>query len=228
MMFEALLWKDIRIQRVAMLAAICVIAAPYAYAAYSCIGDGETVSSSADGLRASLVLSGRITLMVSLMVLAMLAGAAFAAERSDRSHEFLAVLPSTRFMILGSKALVVAAVASALWLLNPYVIIKIATIFSAGSAPSPLSIDATFGTVSAMALSVLGSGWFGSILVANPASSLLIGLLSPFLSLLLAFGICDPAREENAFRITFVYGCLVIGMVTLLGGTAYFFRREEV
>ncbi len=189
-MLRVLLWKDCRVQRVALVAAFCVIVVPYGYATYQYIGDRATVVPSTTVLRASLEHAGSISLMASLIVVSMLAGGAFAAERSDRSDEFLALLPTARFMILGSKAVVVMVTTSVLWLLNPYVIMRIASVFTVDSTLPPGSGDPTLGTVSAMAISVLGTGWLGSILVANPASSLLIGLLSPFFSLLLAYGIC--------------------------------------
>jgi hypothetical protein len=225
-MLKALLWKDFRVQRVALLAALCVIAAPYGYVVYNHLGNGA-VASSAAGLLADLDYAGQLTLMASLLIVAMLAGAAFASERSDRSHEFLAALPPTRLMILGSKAVVVLAATGALWLLNPYVFVRIARVFTVEWRPSGVSEDAVLGTVSAMALSVLGAGWFGSILVSNPASSLLIGLLSPFFSLLFAYGICDPTRNEDGFHFTFVCACLVLGVSSLVGGTICYLRREE-
>ncbi len=226
-MLKALLWKDLRVQRVALIAAFCVIALPYGYAAYQYRSDGAAVVPATAELRASLDHAGRISLMASLLVVAMLAGGAFAAERSDRSHEFLALLPPTRITILGSKALVVMIATGVLWLLNPYVIMRIASIVAVDSTLPAASGDATLGTVSAMALSVLGTGWLGSILVANPASSLLIGLLSPFISLLVAFGVSDSAHDHNAFRVTFVCGCLFLGVSSLVGGTVCFLRREE-
>ncbi len=197
-MLRALLWKDLRVQRVAMVAAFCVIVVPYGYVAYQYVGDGAAVANSTAELRASLDHAGRISLMASLLVVAMLAGGAFAAERSDRSHEFLALLPPTRFTILGSKALVVMVTTGVLWLLNPYVIMRIASIVTVDSTLPAASGDAMLGTVSAMALSVLGTGWLGSILVANPASSLLIGLLSPFFSLLFAYGVRDAPNPPDA------------------------------
>ena len=226
-MIKTLLWKDLRVQRVAILAATCVIVAPYVYAAYEYLGNGSPISRTASEFRASLDEAGRITLIASLLVVAMLAGAAFAAERSDRSHEFLVTLPPTRLAILVSKILVVAAATAALWLLNPYVFMRIATVLDAGPTSPLESADQMLGTVSAMALSVLGTGWLGSILVSNPASSLLIGLLSPFFSLLAAFGISDPARDGNAFRVTFVCACLISGVSSLVGGAVCFLRREK-
>ena len=224
-MIKTLLWKDLRVQRVAILAATCVIVAPYVYAAY--LGIGSPVSRTASEFRASLDEAGLITLIASLLVVAMLAGAAFAAERSDRSHEFLTTLPPTRLAILVSKMLVVAAATAALWLLNPYVLMRIATVLDAGPTAPLVSADSTLGTVSATALCVLGTGWLGSILVSNPASSLLIGLLAPFFSMVVAFGISDPSRDGNAFRVTFVCACLILGVSSLVGGTVCFLRREE-
>ena len=125
------------------------------------------------------------------------------------------------------RALVVLVAAGALWLLNPYVLVRIAPIFAVGPTRGVVPTDPMFGTVSAMALSVLGTGWLGSILVANPASSLLIGLLSPFISLLVAFGVSDRAHDHNAFRVTFVCGCLFLGVSSLVGGTVCFLRREK-
>ncbi len=225
-MLKALLWKDLRVQRVALLAALCVIVAPYGYVAYNHLGNGAAALSAA-GLLAHLDYAGQITLMASLLIVAMLAGAAFASERSDRSHEFLAALPPTRLMILGSKAVVVLAATGALWLLNPYVFVRITQVFTVELGASGVSENGVLGTASAMALSVLGAGWFGSILVSNPASSLLIGLLSPFLSLLFAYGICDPTRNEDGFHFTFVCACLVLGVSSLVGGTICYLRREE-
>ncbi len=225
-MLRALLWKDLRVQRVGLFAAFSVIVVPYGYAAYQYLSDGAAVVPWTAELRASLDHAGRISLMASLLVVAMLAGGAFAAERSDRSHEFLALLPPTRFTILGSKALVVTVTTGVLWLLNPYVIMRIASIFTVDSTLPAASGDPTLRTVSAMALSVLGTGWLGSILVANPASSLLIGLLSPFFSLLFAYGICDAPNDEDGFYFTFVCGCLILGVSCLIAGTVCYLRRE--
>lgn len=226
-MLRSLLRKDCRIQAVALVAVVCVVVAPYGYAAVEYFRVKAAGVGMGTPWQTSLEQAGRISLIASLFVVAMLAGAAFAVERSDRSHEFLTVLPPTRLMILSSKALVVAVATGALWALNPYTIMKIAPMITGGAALPAVSEDAMLATVSAMGVSVLGSGWFGSILVTNPASSLLIGLLSPFFCSLFAYGICGSAHNGEDFRIAFVYGCLAVGVGALVVGTLCFLHREQ-
>ncbi len=164
-----------------------------------------------------------MSLAASLIVVAMLAGGSFATERSDRSAEFLAGLPPSRTAALMSKLVIVLGTVFAWWLLNPAIVLKVGSWFSfewaKTAAQGPVASN-----ISAMGVAVLGVGWLASIIVTNPASALLLGLLAPFFVMAGVYGVTNSRVD---FESGFFWTCLAVGPVAFAVGNTIFLRRAD-
>jgi len=160
----------------------------------------------------------------------MLAGMIIAAERADRSSEFLAGLPPSRTQILLSKAIVLGTAcvltlcvscggaALADWLSSP------------GSADAgchyPLQDFVPVSLVS------IGAAWCASARFENTGPPVGLGFTAPgivvggiFLTRF-CFGIFD-IPDAQSFQTTYSTCFVVIGLVCLIVGSVYFIRRME-
>ena len=118
-MLIALIRKDIHICRLPIIAGVVLLLCPFAMAAVIVCNMPLWTEATPATAWATLLGTGcYFSIMCSQPTLAMLSGNIIAAERSDRSAEFLAYLPPSRKTILCSKLIVLGAVALIVWGLN--------------------------------------------------------------------------------------------------------------
>jgi hypothetical protein len=106
---KALLWKDLRIYRGAIVAAILAICLPYV------VGTAMAMSSPGNLTEIYGYASG-VGLVAATLVAAVFGGCAFAIERRERWGEFLAMMPVSRRSMVLSKIGISLTALFAMWI----------------------------------------------------------------------------------------------------------------
>ena len=118
-MLIALIKKDIRICRLPIVAGVVLLLGPFAMAAVIVSNMPLwTEATRPSAWATQLGTGGYFSVMCSQSTLAMISGNIIAAERSDRSSEFLACLPPSRMYILAGKFIVLMASVMIVWGVN--------------------------------------------------------------------------------------------------------------
>jgi hypothetical protein len=224
---RALLWKDYRVSRGVLLLGVALLLGPYGVVvAAGLYGHWPSWPPAAEW--AALLLTGSsFSLGLSQLALVTLAGNSIAAERADRSAEFLAYLPPSRVRVLASKVLLVLLVAAVTWAVNLFIADVVAP---ALGTPAVIPADdlAPRSVLAAAAVMLFGAGWLGSALLDSPAiaTSLGIGatLAAPFLLMMLWSLFALPGAD---FKVWNIITCLTLGTLGFVGGSVYYLRRVE-
>jgi ABC-type transport system involved in multi-copper enzyme maturation permease subunit len=225
----ALLWKDYRLNRGVLLLGIALLLGPYA-AVFPLALYGHWPSLPPVGEWSALLLAASFfSLGLSQLTLALLGGNSIAAERADRSAEFLAYLPPSRLQILASKLLLALLAAGAIWAVNLSVTELLVpalgeALDSSWDKVAPRSM-LTAGTVL-----VFGASWLGSAVLNSPASATSLGIAvaavgGPLLAQAACALFASGARE--AFTSCGMIVGLTVGSLCFLSGSASFLRRVE-
>src|SRR5581483_10987631 len=115
-MLKALMWKDLRINRLPLWIGGIVLVAPYLLVGIAVMQMPLWQEATVASAWAVLLTTGcHFSVMCSQPTLAMLSGNSIAVERGDRSAEFLSYLPPSRAMVLLSKAMVLLAAFLVIW-----------------------------------------------------------------------------------------------------------------
>jgi ABC-type transport system involved in multi-copper enzyme maturation permease subunit len=225
---KSLLWKDCRLNALVLAFGVATWLGPYLVGALRILlGGGPRV---AIGLRWAFMLepASVISLEASLIPLLLLGANAIARERSDRSAEFLAYLPSTRARILASKAAVPLAFASLVWatgLLAIFVLMPALGGEKVGLPPGLAGAVATASTV------LFGTVWLGSSFADTPLTavgfsmglSLLLGLAMQASNYLLGW-----TGPGNAIGPYWSAGsAVIVGISCFVAGSWLYLRRIE-
>jgi hypothetical protein len=164
---------------------------------------------------------------LSQLTLVLLGGNAVAAERADRSAEFLVYLPPSRGMILGSKALLATCAALVIWGFN--------LLIAEGVAPALSSelLDVwelpSRWPMLAGGLLLFGVAWLGSTMLDSPTFATCLGIVSPFVvaGLLAVSALVLAWPVQGNFKDCYCATCLLGGPVCFGAGTCYYLRRVE-
>jgi ABC-type transport system involved in multi-copper enzyme maturation permease subunit len=182
-MTRALLWKDLRVNLFVLVFGAFMLLGPYLAVAvreiYLRTHGEEGMLWHADAWGAVAILS----VGLSLLTLAFLGGVAFAAERQDRSAEFLAYLPCSRAAILTSKLLVALLVIGVIWGGNLLVAYGLAPAFcdtyrDPNFPPSAAPVY-HMPKAACVALLAFGAAWFASSFLDSAAIAAGIGIFAP-------------------------------------------------
>lgn len=229
-MLRALLWKDLRVSRLPLLAGVVLLIAPYFLAGVTAMG-APVGPSGGDGVMWSgvVVLGSMYSMAFSQLTLAILAGNLIAGERVDRSAEFLGYLPPSRSRILLSKSLV---------LLGASVIIIGTNVVGWLTGMSMLPIPAS-GTetmtlggllkIAFIGLGAAGVGWAASAKMEATGPPVLLAISTPmvvygaFFGTYMAFDWSIAELSGDAVLLT----CGIVGAVFFVLGWIYFVRRVE-
>src|SRR5437868_14263220 len=112
----ALLKKDWRVYRVAVVGSVIVLAAPYFLSIIAII---YNKSELRDGEISSFALSASMAdLWLTAILASVFGGVAFALERRERSADFLAMMPTSRARIIASKVVIASVCLVTMWLVN--------------------------------------------------------------------------------------------------------------
>lgn len=180
-MLKALIWKDLRINRLPLLIGAFVLVAPYIVVGVAVTHMPLWQEATAASAWAVLLATGcHFSVMCSQPTLAMLSGHIIAVERGDRSSEFLGYLPPSRGLVLFSKAFVLAGTFLAVWGLN---LLMHATAFwlspDSDAAHDLTSHMASLPRFAGIGLLAAGAGWCASANVNNSGPAVALGLAAP-------------------------------------------------
>lgn len=229
---KSLLWKDFRVNLFVLAFGVVMLLLPFLAGLTRALylqsrGDHVNWWQSETWVMLSLG-----SLALSLLTIAMLGGNAIAAERADRSAEFLAYLPPSRWRVLISKMILAGLAGSVIWGVNLLVIYGLA-LHMTGAAQMAQSLDdGNFDVVlpglASTAALLFGAGWLSSCLSNSPGIATGGGIFAPVL-VAGVLGAIDYYVHPPGFRFAawYIVACTALGGLTLLFGTAYYLRRVE-
>ena len=175
-----------------------------------------------------LVDVGSFGLAVQLLTFAMLGGCAVAAERADRSAEFLAYLPPSRATIIASKALLAVSAALFIWLVDVAVAYYLAPL--AGAVPEEIIDfrDTIVPVLTATAVLLFGAAWCVSTFAPSHVMATGVGIAAP-ITVLCTLWAVEYFFNLRAFDLNGWYKsiCPTLGIVAFAAGTGYYLRRVE-
>lgn len=224
---KSLIWKDYRLSRSLLLLVAGTWVLLYL------VGVGTQLASTwprppsmvewAEMLHAY----GAAWLYLTMCFAGLLGGHAIACERSDRSANFLACLPPTKWQILSSKLVVAMATLAAMWgwaLLSVYGV-------AASLSPVPVDDDrqlVTLPGIASVCVLTFGVGWMASAMFEKTTLPILFALLSPVAVsvVLILFGNLLGVPMVRVSDWTNM-ACCVAGATALVAGTWHYCRRVE-
>lgn len=230
-MLRALIWKDLRINRLPLLIGAFVLIAPYIVVGVAVTNMPLWQEATAASAWAVLLATGcHFSVLCSQPTLAMLSGHTIAVERGDRSAEFLGYLPPSRGLVLVSKALVLAGAFLTVWGLN---LLLHATAFwlspDSDAVRELTSHMASLPRIAAIGLLAAGVGWCASANVENSGPAVALGLAAP----VVLFGVLQATHSafntpnELDFGVVYFTLCPILAVVFFMFGTFCYLRRVE-
>jgi ABC-type transport system involved in multi-copper enzyme maturation permease subunit len=225
---SALLWKDYRISLLVLAFGVAVLVGlPLATGGLNLYGQ-LTIGSAPRPWSELLVFTTPFGLAVQLLTMAMLGGCAIAAERTDRSAEFLAYLPPSRWMIVTSKALLAIGTGLFIWSVSLVIIYVVAP--HAGMVTEDLIEfrDSMVPTLAATSVLLFGAAWLGSSFM--PTHTLATGFgIGVAIALLCALWAVEFFFELRGFDLGWWYRTLSIplGIAAFVAGVVCYVRRVE-
>ena len=220
---KTLLWKDICVNRMVLWYALASVAGVYLVAVavnvYGQIRYGFPVKEWPEMLDLAAVLS----LALQLPAATMFGGCAFAAERADRSAEFLAYLPIPRGKAVLSKAVLALGVLTFIWAVNSSVFYSMNI-----DGKDTSGIERTIGMMGVVSLCMFGTAWLCSAVSSSHALSAAVGVLVPVTLGLGAVGLASLAGWPDATVERWLPRILLAtGVACFLGGARYYVWRVE-
>lgn len=225
---KALLWKDYRVNRMVLAYALAMLLGVYLVAvvvnAYAQWRYGVALKAWSE----LLFLAAMMSLILELPTAAMLGGCAFAAERADRSTEFLAYLPISRGKALASKITLAVGVLAIVWLINAAILLLLETRIAASRGLGDESALRTLGIMASISIGMFGVAWLVSSFSSSHALAAAVGILAPIactggiFMIAYLFDLPDSSVERLLPRI-----CVATGSLSFLGGIACYARRVE-
>ena len=208
---KTLLWKDLRLSELCLLAGMMFIIGPYMFI--------NPYIHGYDFNNAWI-----ISTLISQLTIALVAGNIIVCERADRSAAFLAYQGITRKKIITSKLIICSITFMLIYVISfiPSFWLKLA---SRESADDLRIIQAyTFAT----GFCFFGCCWLLSDLMTNPVATIVFGFLPPFF-IACGLGITSeylhwPRIDEPYWYIVFV---TVAGLISLVVGTWHFIMSKE-
>ena len=227
-----LIWKEYRVNRLILLVGLGLLLVPHLIALIVTLRHPDQWEEC---FRASTGSSFFLT----QIVLPLLGGNAIAGERNDRSAEFLACLPFSRWQNLISKLVLAPLVAVAICSVN-----FVFLLFVLGEEVSTHEIIAHFqrrpGDLIVPACYVVTPlvffcvGWLFSSFLKSAVFSSAAGLITPFVVIWCVYGMAlwlkidDHDQNFEFFMACWYAGlCFVLSMVSFIVGSCYYLRRVE-
>ena len=230
-LIKALVWKDLRVNRLPLLIGAAMLIAPYVIVSTAVTHMPVWEEATRASAWAVLLAAGcYFSVMCSQASLALLSGHVIAAERGDRSAEFLAYLPPSRRQVLFSKAMVLLGAAGIVWGLNLAARIIADHLAGDTDAARMLTGDMTsVARLAAVGVLAAGAGWCASSMLENSGPAVAFAMVAPIVT----FGFFELTRylahwpDELAFADVYFAACWPIGLSLFAAGTAYFLHRVE-
>jgi len=224
---KALLWKDFRFNRMVVIVGLIFLLGPLIAAVAIKLVEqlryGEPIYWF--DVMAKV---GAVTLGVSLITLSFLGGNAFAGERADRSAEFMAYLPPTRWRKLASK--VVFAAGGSITVVVVTLLISYGLASALGEPTSDVvrfRSDIAFAMLPTAAL-LFAAAWCASSFLSSPTYAAGIGFAAPWL-LFLALAMYAYCTEIEGFEIGFWYNAIAysLALLAFVAGCGIYLKRIE-
>ena len=229
-MLRALLWKDLRVNRLPLLIGAVLLVVPYIIVSVAVVNMPLWEEATRASSWAVLLATGcHFSVMCSQASLAMLSGHVIAAERGDRSAEFIAYLPPTRVQILLSKALVIGGALFVVWGMNlslHWISDLLAGDLNASTLTSHM---ASLSQLAAIGILAVGAGWCASSMLESSGPAVSFALVAP----IVLFGFLQLTRylgnwpDELSFSDVYFAGCWPVGIGLFIVGIAYYVQRVE-
>ena len=224
-MWMQLLWKDWRVNRIVIAGSAILIAAPYVTAALLEYFYPQARVHSLVGFRQTLSTPAMAALVVTVLMAAVFGAVAFAAERRERSAEFLALLPVTRRTVVLAKLLLAGSCVAAMWLLN------VAVLNVLGANDEASGATRIVGPVILMAF---GVAWLFSTFLTSPGIAAGISIGGTIFSTWALAALASEAMEEwnrkylkDVVEVTVQVWTIGAGLLCLFVGSVYYLRRVE-
>ncbi len=229
-----LFWKEYRQNRVVVFALVVMMIVPHLFGLYA-MGyqwahrGWETLLQDWRGI---LAMTSVYSFVISQVALAVIGGNVIAGERADRSAEFQIYLPLTRKRILAGKLLLVSAIAAAIWLINPLIILGVWASANFEQFPKEISESLTNPAITGLVFFCMA--WFFSTFLRSPTFSVISGLATPVIiwSLIsfgwyLVHGETWYGGKESILQTWYVCLSLAVVFPSFGIGTWLFLRRVE-
>ncbi len=208
-----LIWKEFRLQRLVLAVGAVLLIAPYSIPIFSLLFN----QPAQQVWRLASVMS----LLLSIVTLALLGGNAIASERSDRSAEFLAYQPISRATIILHKLVLPLAALLVIWLPN--------TLIAGFTEGWHLKLLAAITVIQLAGFCALGVAWLVSCFQGSPTFAAASGIVAPFAVAGLVNLVIYLAGLPlvPAYAISFAIVAPIVGLTGFVGGTRYYVRRVE-
>ena len=230
-MLKALIWKDVRINRLPLLLGVFLLVIPYLLVGVTVTHMPLWQEATAASAWAVLLATGcHFSVMCSQPTLAILSGHLIAVERGDRSAEFLGYLPPSRILVLVSKAVVLAGAFLIIWGLN-LLVHAIAFWLSpdTDAARELTSHMASLPRFAGLGLLAAGVGWCASANVDNSGPAVALGLAAPavLFGVLQATNSAFNTPHDLAFGTVYFTLCPILAAACFTIGTLSYCSRVE-
>ena len=231
-MMRKLLLKDWRVNRAAVVGGAALAACPYAvvFALQAMYPPGGGHTFRTVGGAVEQASSGG--LLLTLITAAVFGGIAFAAERRDRSAEFIAMLPAARSSVVLSKLLVAVPCLVVPGLVHLCVGFvgtswRVQTELPPFFAENFLSALLVFAC---MATLLFGVAWTLSVFIESPAIAASVAMgVGVLLYLTVAVWVSEYAAERPHLRLNpnvwAGFAGVAVGAVAFAASTAHYLRR---
>jgi ABC-type transport system involved in multi-copper enzyme maturation permease subunit len=223
-----LLIKDLRVHRMALLAAAALWTIGPAITWLTWLLRGPSMAKYGGDYISTM---GFAALFLTIALAALLGGDSFAAERRDKTADFLAMLPVTRRKIILSKLILGAAIILILWAmaLGTLVLSTIVTPMEfrqlGGDTQSPW-----YPILCCMALTIMayGTSWLLSIFLKEPLGATILAVMGmvAIMTLVGVYVSRNRMTDEDSFWM-FSYLPLVVGIFSWIAGSCHYARRVE-
>jgi hypothetical protein len=228
-MLKALIWKDLRINRLPLLIGAFVLIVPYIVVGVAITHMPLWQEATAASAWAVLLATAcYFSVMCSQPTFAILSGHIIAVERGDRSAEFLCYLPPSRAMVLFSKAVVLAGEFLVIWGLNLLMYAIALWLSPESDAARDLTSElASLPRFAGIGLLAAGAGWCASANVENSGPAVALGLAAPAV----LFGVLQSTNsafntpDDLAFASVYFTLCPILAVLFFAIGTFSYIRR---
>ncbi len=225
-----LVWKEYGLNRPILMVGALLLAAPHVNAPILAWYEaGPILRGGVPLLWQKLAFTAGCSLALSQLTLCLLGANAIAGERVDRSAEFLAYLPLSRFRILAGKLALALLVAVLIWgpnlLLLTFVIPEVWQPEAQGMETARKVLVGTAVT----GLVFFSVGWLLSSLLESPTFAVFGSLLAP-IAILLGIQALAWAYEYPFLEVVWPWyrrTCPLLALACFVAGTWCYLRRVE-
>jgi ABC-type transport system involved in multi-copper enzyme maturation permease subunit len=225
---KALIWKDFHINMFVLAYGVVILLAPLAAFTAVNLYAGLRYERLVWSWSELLIMNACFGMALQLLTAAMLGGCAVAAERADRSAEFLAYLPPSRWAIITSKAVLAVGAGTLIWLVELALAHWFAPFFGPTVEDIAIFREQMTVVLTPTAVLLFGAAWCASTVSPSHAIATGVGIAAPIALLAVLLGV-EYFFNPRAFDLGSWYRplCVVLGIAAFIAGIVYYVRRVE-